>query len=351
MNHDRIHSFAGFSNAWFHRNGGMGVDVFFALSGLLICTRLLAEERSTQSISLRKFYIRRLFRIQPAALLYLSSIALLMLTGVLDHAFDGILYSLLLVRNYLPLEFRPTDWYTGHFWSLSVEEHFYLILPGALLLFKKHRLKCLLGLTVFLKVWEGVVHRYKALQFGWTWRFHTDVALIGILLAVQMAVLLTRPGVSDWTRKWLNPYVILFLAMTFCYGASVSHNPLIDLTKKCLFPLLIVSTMQHPETIIGRILELPPVRFLGRVSYGVYLWQSLFFVNSYPVPTPHSVVLATIQTSWLRYPATAAVVLVSYYLVEKPLIRVGHRLAKSSTRLTLPASGFPLPQSPQRLVE
>ncbi len=87
---------------------------------MLICTRLLEEERITGTINLKSFYLRRLFRIQPAALAYLAVIATLMAVGVLGHAFHALFYAAVFVRNWLPLTSRPDEWYTMHFWSLSL---------------------------------------------------------------------------------------------------------------------------------------------------------------------------------------------------------------------------------------
>jgi peptidoglycan/LPS O-acetylase OafA/YrhL len=336
LDHDKIYRLAGFSNVWLHDNGGMGVDVFFALSGLLICTRLLMEERQTGSISLKKFYIRRFFRIQPAALVYLAAVSLMMLKGVLYRAYGGVFAALLLVRNYFPLHSYRVDWYTAHFWSLSVEEHFYLLLPASLLIFKQHRLKFLLGLAVVLRVWQAVVHRHASLQFGWDPQYHTDVALPGILLAASMAVLLARPRVAEWSEKWLNPYVIIPLTMVFCYLVTRSFNPIFEVSRICLLPILVVSTMLHPKTLVSRFLDLAPLRFIGRISYSVYLWQMLFFVARMPLPSPHSDVLGRIQESWMRFPATIIAALASYYFVEKPLIKVGHKLASYKSKTKLP---------------
>ena len=330
MNHDNIHHFAGFSNVWFHVNGGIGVELFFALSGILICTRLLAEERARGSISLRSFYIRRVFRIQPVALVYLGVLTLLMLTGVLDRGFGGVVFALLLVRNYLPMHPIPVDWYTGHFWSLAVEEHFYLLLPAILVTFRKYRLHFLLGLTTLVRVWAGFVHRFPRLQFGWDPVFHTDLAILGILIAATMAVLLADPRIFNLSKKWLKPVPILLLAMVICYASTVRFNSLTALAKNCILPILVISSTLHPTSLVGRILELRPIRFLGRISYSIYIWQSLFFVHNWLIPQPHSVLLTKIQESWMRYPVLAIVVLASYYLLEKPLIRIGHKLAKSA---------------------
>src|SRR5262245_21093106 len=100
------------------------------MSGFLICSKLVDEE-AAGGIDLKAFYVRRAFRILPPAFLYLGVVALLGVVGVMSGpGGQEILSSALFFRNYRPL----TDT-TGHFWSLSVEEHFYLFWPLLMLLF------------------------------------------------------------------------------------------------------------------------------------------------------------------------------------------------------------------------
>src|SRR5207248_5891757 len=103
---------------------------FFAISGYLICTRLLVEEETTGSISLRSFYIRRVFRILPPAYVYLAVVAGLSAAGMIAAAWTDIASAALFYSNYI----EPRSWFTGHFWSLAMEEHFYLLWPPLLLL-------------------------------------------------------------------------------------------------------------------------------------------------------------------------------------------------------------------------
>src|SRR5215218_6546752 len=106
--------------------GGLGVDIFFGLSGLLITTLLLEEARSTGSMQLGQFYIRRAFRILPAYLLFLVGYTLI---RGWRSAWEAI-SCLLFFRNYA--SDAVTDTGSLHLWSLAVEEHFYLIWPGLL---------------------------------------------------------------------------------------------------------------------------------------------------------------------------------------------------------------------------
>ena len=104
---------------WRDASGDLGVSIFFGISGYLICTRLLDEDRSRGRISLRRLYLRRAFRILPPAFAYLTAITLLALLGVFHLSLLEVAAAALFFRNYV-----PGNWDSSHFWSLAVEEHF-----------------------------------------------------------------------------------------------------------------------------------------------------------------------------------------------------------------------------------
>src|ERR1700753_2781860 len=101
-----------------------GVEVFFVISGLLITTLLLKEREQTGRIDLVNFYLRRTFRIFPAAFFYITVVAIVAHPGYLRYAYT---YTMCYASQARP-------WLLGHLWSLSVEEQFYLLWPAALIL-------------------------------------------------------------------------------------------------------------------------------------------------------------------------------------------------------------------------
>lgn len=311
-----------FSNEWIQTHGDHGVQLFFALSGLLICTRLLNEERRLGGISLRSFYIRRLFRIQPAALTYLAVISVLMLVGYMPHVWRAVASAALMVRNFLP-RYDP-NWETAHFWSLAVEEHFYLLLPGFLVVCRRRRVAWMCVVLVALEIWRQVVFAVPKLQ-GFTFLLYlrTDLVIDGILLGSLFALALARPAVLKLAQTRLRPWMaLLYTAAVFIlqelHKGRYDHALLIT-----VYPILLTSTVLHPQSWTTRFLELPFMRFIGRLSYSLYLWQELFFFP-FQKPVPGSLRSHTL----LCWAATFACALASYYLIETPLIRRGHRLAK-----------------------
>ena len=160
--------------------------LFFAISGFLITNRLLEEYESAGHVSLRSFYIRRAFRILPAALTYLLTLCVLgFALGWIPLTAGQILSSALFFRNYW-VEPAAQSWYTGHYWSLSVEEHFYLLWPGLLVALQPRRARWVVPpLALLFAIWRGF-----DTQFGWVaalnpaWRDlvgRTDYRMDGLL--------------------------------------------------------------------------------------------------------------------------------------------------------------------------
>jgi peptidoglycan/LPS O-acetylase OafA/YrhL len=95
----------------------------------------------------------------------------------------------------------------------------------------------------------------------------------------------------------------------------------------CVAPLLLLSTVYHPHMFIGRILESKPMRWIGRLSYSLYLWQQLFICYRFVGYKP----LGILETPPFNLLMTIACAAASFYLVELPSVRLGHRLAKPAT--------------------
>src|ERR1700733_2041679 len=193
--------------------GEVGVELFFAISGLLICSRLLDEESRAGQISVRSFYIRRFFRILPAAIFYLLVIAILAAFQVIPVFPKDWFAALFFFRNYAMLfEYLnhsplPLHWYTGHFWSLSMEEHFYLVLPAVLVASQKTRRWVLAGLAISVALWRMVLvhvmhHEY---QFNFRTDTHVDALLIPATIALALYPLTRNRAASRYIPAWSFP--------------------------------------------------------------------------------------------------------------------------------------------------
>ena len=265
--------------------GYLGVDFFFGISGFLICSRLLEEEQLHGRISLKKFYIRRAFRILPPAFLFLIIAGCLGVLGLIALTRSELFSSAFFFRNYLPV--KNAGWYTGHFWSLAVEEHFYLLWPGLLVLFGTVRARWiapLLGIGV--AGWRGLDHHFNIflrLFPSLPGVDRTDLCLDGLIWGCVLALFLREKANRDFLSKWLTIPVWLIVTAMFVLMFWL-QLPSTAAAKTILIPLVLAAVL-HSTSIVGKFLELSPLRWIGRISYSLYLWQQLFSLAG--LASPH----------------------------------------------------------------
>ncbi len=314
--------------------GLIGVQLFFGLSGFLITSRLLEEELRHGQISLASFYVRRSFRILPAALFFLSVVGLLSLAGLLDISMGRWFSTLLFAANYTAAD---PSWYVGHFWSLAVEEHFYFLWPAAFLFLRvgQRRVALVVFLALAVALWRAVDFKFQltgataAAFWG-----RTDIQADGILWGVGLALLHADPvGKARLRQLFAAPasWPVLCLVLLVLEGLPEINWKLSFVmisVKAILMPLLILGTVIHSTKLPGRILETSLFRWLGRLSYSLYLWQQLFLVWA----EDRVAGLGLLQSFPLNLAAVFACATVSMMLIETPLIAIGHRIAKTIRR-------------------
>ena len=342
MAHDLPWVIAGHSNVHILGYGGYGVQLFFAISGVLITTRILEEESLVGFFDIRKFYIRRIFRIQPASLAYLAVTGLLITFGVIhDHWFFW-LGSVFLYQNFayrgLPLDAR--SFFSGHFWTLAVEEHFYILLSLLLFVVRKYRLALFLTLYVgsLMAGVYAVRHGYypEIVHRRTYWNLHF------LLFPAAFAIALRKISVLDYIERYLRPWVaasLWALALLYDRAKFHHHHPgaqvfsvlstlnILNYYPEVFFTLMIVSTMLHPRAWATRVLEWGPLRFIGKISYSLYLWHVLFFFRIFPGTNITNPILLALSGRPAKYIVSLSAACLSYYLLEKPMMRLGHRLA------------------------
>jgi peptidoglycan/LPS O-acetylase OafA/YrhL len=300
--------------------GNLGVRIFFVISGFLITSLLLAEQQRAGTISLSGFYLRRVFRIFPAAYTYIGAMLIADAVGAIVLLPGDALSASLFVANY----HAPMSWFLGHVWSLSVEEQFYFFWPLTLVLLGPRR-AAVVGAAIivaspFLRL--ACAH-VPALQPYVHLSFPTvaDALMAGCLVALLRPALDESPGYLRWLRSPWFFVVPLVGAAAFVNGLD---EPRLGVTLgPTVLNAAIVLSMERlrrwPQHGGGWLLNLSPVRALGRISYSLYLWQEPFL-------NPHG------GSTWFtRYPLNLilalAAALLSYNLIEQPFLRLRARLA------------------------
>ena len=334
--HSTLHRAGIFSTSWAWHYGYRGVDVFFAISGLLITSRLLEEEKRSGRISLRNFYLRRAFRILPPALVYLFTIAGLARLGFIYVSKGEWLSSVFFYRNYSSLfhieRTLGLPWFTTHFWSLSIEEHFYLILP-ALLLFTRGKVRIVTLSVISLCI---IAHRFVELTHrGWfTIQFHTDVRLDALMIPAIFAVLSRSEVYGERFNLFIRKFHIAFVAAFLLFVWWPENSGLQQTAIAFIMPGIVLGTVLKAQSLGTRILEWSPLRWIGRISYSLYLWQQLFFVQRFLEYRPLNLLQAWPINLVLSFMMAAC----SYYVLERPLVRLGHRLTTSPSEKAHPSA-------------
>jgi peptidoglycan/LPS O-acetylase OafA/YrhL len=319
--------------------GYAGVDVFFVLSGFLITRLLAAQIDERHRVSLPRFYTRRAARILPAATVTLC------VTIVLSHLWLPLTQAQAAIRDALwaaffgaNIHFASTqlDYFhpasivaspVQHFWSLSVEEQFYLLWP------------VILGLT-----------GYAAVRRGWQWRpFTASVGLaltalsflhaqhytsssnpgsyffslsrfwelgIGAVLALLMPLVQKERAARSLTfGSWLG-FVLIVGAFIWSGPASGYPGPAALVPVMGTVVLLVAGNNSHTQGA-GRLLSAKPLQFVGDISYSLYLWHFPLLI----LIRQHWTALNSPWGTTLLIFLAVAIASVSYYFVEQPFRR------------------------------
>jgi peptidoglycan/LPS O-acetylase OafA/YrhL len=327
------------------RGGYLGVSVFFTLSGFLITSVLLDEWHERGDIDLGRFYLRRLKRLMPASLLTLLSIVVLVVTGVLAKSAQvrgDVMAAALNVFNWH--ELGSGDSYAAlfqsrssvaHFWSLAIEEQFYLAWPLVMLLLLRGLhvgRRVLLGTIAALFVLSALsaIPADNDLTYFGTFTRAAEI-LAGALLAAWMSTS-TRVGWPTWWRHVGLPALGLVLVATLVTPTSSGWAYQGGLAAFSVVSVgLIVGA--HTDSVLRRMLAVRPLVALGRVSYGVYLVHWPVFV----VLDERRTGVDGLGLAVLRVVVTVLIAAIMFVAIERP-IRMSSALRRPRSGVTLAAA-------------
>jgi peptidoglycan/LPS O-acetylase OafA/YrhL len=330
--------------------GLFGVAVFFFLSGYLITTLMRIEIENTGTISIEGFYLRRAFRILPPFYIVLLLIILVVKAGVLPGYYDSadLTASVLYVTNFWNIYAHPIQMPGFNiFWSLAVEEHFYLVFPFLMLLMirlklnRRSQVSILLALCTAVLIWRCIlVFRLHSLNmvFGLVTdplrtMYGTDTRIDSILFGCVLA--LWGNPVLDNKPKHNWPLTLagaLTLLGTFVYRDLVFRETIrYTLQSLALIPLFIAAIRLHNHWAF-RWLNSRPLRFIGVLSYSLYLvhFPILKIVQAW---SDNRLVVGFVAMS-----ISLVLAYTLHVLVEKPLARFRRRFgSRTAEVITQPA--------------
>jgi peptidoglycan/LPS O-acetylase OafA/YrhL len=315
------HAHPGYAGFPLSHNGFLGVDMFFVLSGFLITTLLLQEERSTGAISLTAFYVRRSLRIFPLYYAVLLLMAVFFSTSTKSSNASVFLQELPWHASYL------SNWVSlksmmAITWSLSTEEQFYLVWPPLFAWLGARAVWPLLG---FLAVNQGLnfglfddflgrngfsVQSLPLLQITFT------PILLGVILAFGMQTALFQ-RLKVRMPSWVLPAIAIVTLLIANIEGDLRGWPrlMFHVSVAALIALVVIS----PKSMVVRALEWKPLAHIGIVSYGVYLFHMLVL----------HMVNRVVDVTMLNYPLVifisamvfcVGLATISYKLFELPLM-------------------------------
>ncbi len=314
------------------KGGFLGVDVFFVLSGFLITSILIREYEEHGQINLKKFYLRRFLRLIPAFWIFL--ICIYFFGNYLlppDRAKTIYTYNnLFYAFSYLMNWHGAFDGLTGiltHTWSLAVEEQFYII--WSLILFtvfaektKRNQIFILTSILILgLILWR--LFRLYISTSTLTLYYSTDTRIDSLLIGCAAAMIYSWRLLPEkfYVSRQFNFLALASLVTIFIMLQGFDKfDPLLYCGPISIFAMavaiMILWILNRQRSLPKTILEIKPLRWLGQISYGLYLWHGPFYefgkkmFESVPVQIIVGVGLALIVST------------ISFYFIEKPFLNL-----------------------------
>lgn len=331
-----------FSNIWGSSPfiivvGKLGVVLFFVLSGFLISYLLLVEEDTYKRISIKKFYIRRILRIWPLYF-FIGILAFIILPNISFFTLPGfsktVIYNSILLKSTLFILFLPNLTnallyiipYAAQAWSIGTEEQFYIVWPILNRLFKNYRIILMLTIIAIYLLIKSLFYNsnYSIFYTFWT-HFNIDCMAIGGLFAI----LLFRK--SSLLNILMNTYLfyttLIVTLFMICKGIQIEY--LHYEIYAILFGIIILNLAANKS--IRFSLENKPLNYLGKISYGLYMYHpiclvfSLKILSNFGIYNYYSMLFSSILI-------TIIIASFSYHFIEAGFIKL-------KSRFTLIVSG------------
>lgn len=318
--------------------GGVGVGIFFSLSGFLITSILLNELSKSGRISLTEFYIRRAARLMPALILAIVVSNVIFVFVRDGSAIKDSPFALLYVANYAMIARGEYLSGYGHTWSLAVEEHFYLIWPVTIAFLAprlglRRTLIVTLGLCALALAWRFVItHAFEWHRF---WTYMGTLERADALLYGCAAAMAVRLGWKP--TAWMPWVATLVIGVLIFLPELIPGTTTVRRAVLAIAGAVLVCSLDFNESPLRRVLSHPWLISIGTVSYGIYLWHIPLMEAGYKFKA-----LNTMEGRFLLGALSIAVAYASFHFFEHPIReRVREWRAQSTARGD--ADGQPVP--------
>lgn len=330
--------------------GPLGVVFFFVLSGFLITYLLYAEKKETGTIAVKAFYFRRIFRIWPLyyfifalGFFVLPHLDLFYVTNQTDYLFDNYwlnFFLFLIILPNLALAFSPYGTSVpniGQSWSIGVEEQFYLVWPLIIKFFKRPILAIVYVTGAYLLLKVGVVIALRFAQPEW-------LIVLKKFLAMSKIECMTIGGLGAYWAFFKREYMLKIIYHPLIQILAIIGLPIllyftpfmiqdaVHLAYSVCFLIIILNVSTNPRSLLK--LENQYFDYLGKISYGVYMYHLMIIV-----------LVVNVSMKWFGWEGSIGVkeniflysmsiiltILVSslsYQYFEKPFIRMKSKYTK-----------------------
>jgi peptidoglycan/LPS O-acetylase OafA/YrhL len=296
--------------------GYFGVKIFFVISGYLITLLMLNEEKRTGAVNLGQFYIRRAFRILPAALAFMAVIFIYNGSAI---SLQNKVFSFLFLENYA----TPADWRVGHLWSLGVEEQFYLLWPLLFIAWPRARKNALLLTMALVPIINVAI-----IRFGWPYWNNAFYSVADTIACGCLLALLHR---NQYVNRVLDSRFFFLIPMLTCLDAPLclwKGGLVFGLCKSLsLRPALNIGIALSVEKAVRTapaILNKRSIVVIGAMSYSIYLWQQPFATATTPF-APNFILDLFFRILVIGLLASA-----SYFLLERRVLEMRRRIFRNN---------------------
>jgi peptidoglycan/LPS O-acetylase OafA/YrhL len=325
-----------FLSSWkpaFPLEWGSGVTLFFVLSGFLItgillrCRDIIRSTQQSVGFTLQRFYIRRFLRIFP-----IYYLALVVAAIIIKRVRSDFFWHLTYTSNIMVFVQKSFSGYATHFWTLAMEEQFYLIWPLIILLLpQKHLLKAIYITIALAPVFRFIGYYGLGLsstQIGVFPLASLDALGLGALLAFYTHHLkqfkYAKENLCSFGLWVCLPLMVSFTIISFAFRGTVLLNTLIKPTILAVFFVWLVNgAAKGFSGFSGKFLEFKPLVFIGKISYGIYVYHYFmnplygmisWHLNLPDFPLPFIITLKVVASFSIAIP--------SWLFIEKPINRL-----------------------------